>query len=66
MHDQPPSSFVGMPISIRKEVNGLGKGEITFEGTVCWTWDNNSSTPHVLTFPNTLYCASPPYCLLSP
>ena len=52
--------FVGTPTVVSKKVTGLGAGNVTLEGTVRWTWEDDQGKCH------TLYCAELAYCLLSP
>ena len=59
--------FVGEPRAAHKMVTGLGAGTVTLEGTVRWSWeDDHCGTVHTMDIPNTLYCSSLAYCLLSP
>ena len=58
--------FVGTPRIVSKQVRGLGKGEIKLEGTVRWNWLEDSGKSHQIDIPNTLFCPTLPFCLLSP
>ena len=58
--------FIGTPRIVSKQVRGLGKGEIKLEGTVRWNWLDDSGKSHQIDIPNTLFCPTLPFCLLSP
>jgi hypothetical protein len=58
--------FIGTPTQVDKQVKGLGAGKVSFEGTVRWSWEDDSGQIHTHDIPNTLFCADLPYCLLSP
>jgi hypothetical protein len=58
--------FIGVPREVQRQVCGLGKGTVTHEGTVSWSWADDDGKTHSIQIPNTLYCPGLPFCLLSP
>ena len=58
--------FVGSPKIVDKQVKGLGNGHISKQGTILWTWEDDSGNIHKHYINNALYCKELPLCLLSP
>jgi hypothetical protein len=58
--------FIGTPRKVKKDLLGIGKMRVCYEGTVMWSFEDDDGVVHDWPIPNTNYSPDIPVCLFSP